>query len=221
MKICTKCGVEKSLNQFKKNKLRKDGRTTKCKLCYKKYLREYNQENKEEISLTRKAYYEENKEICLKRIKNYNEKEPWKRVYYNAKARCENPNNSRYKYYGGRGIKFLLTMKQVKFLWFRDKAYFLDIPSIDRIENNGHYTLDNCRFIEHVDNVIKGSSKPILQLSKAGKLIKKWDSIGEASKKLNINRGNIGQCAKKQIYKTVGGFQWIFPSISKNMVQRA
>lgn len=43
---------------------------------------------------------------------------------------------------------FLMTVKDFKFLWFRDKAYLMEKPSIDRKNNNGNYTLKNCQFIE-------------------------------------------------------------------------
>lgn len=172
-KTCTKCGIRRLLKEFSKDKSRKDGYFLQCKICVKIYKDEHYRKNKEKWTEIGKIYYRENKEICVKRMQKFHEKYPWDRVFYNAKARCENPNYIRYEYYGGRGIKFLLTKKQIKFLWFRDKAYLLKKPSIDRIDDNGHYILDNCQFIEHVENVRKSTNKPILQLSKQGKLIKK------------------------------------------------
>ena len=69
--------------------------------------------------------------------------------------RCNNPNNSSYQWYGGRGIKCLLTTKELKELWIRDKAFEMEFPTIDRIDNDGNYTFDNCQFIENIDNVKK------------------------------------------------------------------
>ncbi len=85
--------------------------------------------------------------------KEYAEKYPWRTRYSSAKQRCENPKVPEYYRYGGKGIKCLMTMEDFKYLWFRDKAYELKIPSIDRIDSNGHYELTNCRFIELSENV--------------------------------------------------------------------
>ena len=70
---------------------------------------------------------------------------------------CRNPKDNSYKYYGGRGIKCLLTEKEVEFLWHRDNAINMDKPSIDRINNDGNYELSNCCFIEFNINAKKGN----------------------------------------------------------------
>ena len=76
----------------------------------------------------------------------------WRRAYENGKQRCENPKFNKYSYYGGRGIKFQLTKAEVRMLWERDRAAKMVQPSIDRIDADGHYTFDNCRFIEMDEN---------------------------------------------------------------------
>jgi hypothetical protein len=84
--------------------------------------------------------------------RKYREDYPWSKYVESAKSRCNNPNKNSYPRYGGRGIKFLMTMDEMKLLWFRDKAFLLKSPSIDRIDNDGNYVLDNCRFIENGEN---------------------------------------------------------------------
>ena len=83
----------------------------------------------------------------------YREKTPWLRTYRNIKNRCEKINCASYKWYGKRGIECRITIQQLKKLWFDDRAYFMDWPSIDRINPNGHYTVKNCRFVELSLNV--------------------------------------------------------------------
>lgn len=53
--------------------------------------------------------------------------------------------------------QFLMTLDDFKELWFRDKAYLMKAPSIDRIDNDGNYIFSNCRFIELRENQSNGA----------------------------------------------------------------
>lgn len=50
-------------------------------------------------------------------------------------------------------------------------------------------------------------TKRIQQYDLNNNLIKKWESISEASNQLKINCGHIGSCCKGD-RKTAGGFIW-------------
>ena len=75
------------------------------------------------------------------------------KLLQNIDLRCNYPNTHGYKYYGGKGIKNHLTYSDLNFLWERDNAIMMKQPSIDRRDSNGHYTLDNCRFVEMLVNI--------------------------------------------------------------------
>lgn len=79
---------------------------------------------------------------------SYHKNNPWLKYYVYARCRCLKKYNDSYPNYGGKGIKFLMTTSDFKFLWKRDKAHLLKQPSIDRINSDGNYVLANCRFIE-------------------------------------------------------------------------
>lgn len=77
---------------------------------------------------------------------------PWIFNYRDARTRCTNKNYVKYERYGGRGIQMKLSEADVEHLWFRDGAYMMDRPSLDRADNDGDYTLENCCFIEFAEN---------------------------------------------------------------------
>jgi len=127
----------------------------------KKYMHEWYLEHKEKLKKSRHENYLKNKVKRRESEKKYyyNRKKlyPWINTYYAARQRCTDPNCQFYKRYGGRGIKCLITKEELKRLWFRDKAWLLKIPSIDRKDNNDNYTFENCRYIEMGANTAKAN----------------------------------------------------------------
>ena len=82
-------------------------------------------------------------------------REPWYAQWRGINRRCTTKSNKYYR----RGIKNFLSIDDVKTLWFRDRAYFLTKPSLDRIDSRKNYTLENCEFIELKENIIKGNKE--------------------------------------------------------------
>ncbi len=166
MKICTKCKINKLESEFNKDKSKKDNLCCSCKECQKlQHLKNkkrnnlqsliYLDQNRTKINIKRRNKWKLIKNKVNKNVRKNRKLKPWIYIYYGIKQRCTNPNQSNYKYYGLKGIKCLITIEEIKFLWFRDKAYLMDKPSIDRENNDGHYILSNCRFIEMIKNISK------------------------------------------------------------------
>ena len=151
------------------------------------------------------------------RVKKYLNKNPWMKSLIYIRARCNNPNKQWYELYGGRGIKCAITGKELKELWFRDKAYEMKKPSIDRINTNGNYSLENCQYLELKINSGKEGYKQrisIQQFDLQGNFIKEYDGIITASKETKINYSNIrSNIQGKQ--QTAGGYIWKYKDIIK------
>ncbi len=187
-KECTKCFVDRPLDEFYKDKSKPDEHRPDCKACVLTYQSQHKTER-------------------TKYNKEYNLLNPWKRILGNINYRI-NTNEPRITpYYKEKGIKNFLTEQGIKELWVRDNADAMLLPEIDRKDNNKNYTLENCQFIEMILHRKKDNSKIILQYDLDGKYIKAWNSIKEASEQLNICDTGIIQVAKgKRI--TAGGYIW-------------
>jgi len=75
-----------------------------------------------------------------------------RRCYARIKDRCENPNNSSYKYYGGRGIELRFTSDE--FVEYVVNVLQQDPRglSIDRVDSDGHYEPGNIWFCPMAQN---------------------------------------------------------------------
>lgn len=97
-------------------------------------------------------------------------------VWQAMKDRCWNPNNPSYARYGGRGISFCDEWQSFTQFeqWALANGYERGLE-IDRINNDGDYTPDNCRWVKHRINlcnthrkrtiIVGGEEKPLAQVA--------------------------------------------------------
>lgn len=97
-----------------------------------------------------------NKDNALRMTKNSESKSRLYRIYYSMLGRCHNPKDSSYGRYGGRGISVCEEWKSdnTKFFeWAKASGYNPDDHelSLERIDVDGNYSPDNCKWIKIKD----------------------------------------------------------------------
>lgn len=119
----------------------------------KEWRKEYNKTHKEppEKWRTRVARYRLKHPERIKATNSrYVKENPWVKTMSHIRARVG-------KISGYENIKNMITVKELKTIWLRDKAYLMEKPSIDRINSKGDYTFTNCQYIELSENCRKGA----------------------------------------------------------------
>ena len=125
----------------------------------------------------------------------------WK-VYRAMLTRCYNPNSSEWKRYGKRGIK-------VCDRWREDYANFIsdmgrrpnDDCQLDRINNDGDYAPDNCRWISAKENSRNKRDNVVLEYKGKKHTIIEWSELLGIKPKTLYTRHDRGYCVGDILYK--------------------
>ena len=188
-KICKICGIEKPLSEFHKDKNIKDGHTNYCKECRSKQNKKY----KKSLKGFLKGIYNHQKETSKRRRHHF--------PLYSFETLC----------------KWFVLQPNWEDLWLKYQASNYDrnlAPSVDRLNDNKGYSLDNIQLITAYENAMKQinkSKKLVNCYTLKGKYIITYESITEASKVLHIGGTNIiSTCLGK--YRYAGNYQWRFLS---------
>ncbi len=87
------------------------------------------------------------------RRQRWRESHPWVRFVEWARRRCACTDPEKwYPNYGAKGIICDLVGKDLELVWILSGAANMKRPSLDRIHEDGNYTVGNVRFIEFNDN---------------------------------------------------------------------
>lgn len=115
-------------------------------------------------------------------------------IWQAMKNRCRNPNQRAWPYYGGRGIT--VCAEWVGFAAFRDWALcngYAQGLSIDRIDVDGNYAPENCRWVPKPDQP-KNTSRCIWVVVNGNRMLLK-----DAAKITNVPYSTVCYRVRKGI----------------------
>jgi hypothetical protein len=109
---------------------------------------------------------------------------PEYRSWVAMKKRCTNKNYQHYNEYGGRGISYDANWDG--FLEFlADMGNRPDGTSLDRVDVNGNYNKENCRWVSQTEQCRNKRNSILLTLNGEEKHIKQW------CEELGLNYGTV------------------------------
>lgn len=113
-------------------------------------------------------------------------------IWVGMKARCMKPTNVSYKSYGARGItvcqEWLVFENFHK--WAIENGYE-DGKTIDRIDNDGNYSPDNCRWIDRAENLLRQRRYNLLTVN--GETL----PLSTFARKLGVSRSTLTKYFKR------------------------
>jgi hypothetical protein len=172
--------------------------TVKCKVC--------NLERKAFISALKRGKGVKHGKGCTQAI--LSKDLIYKRlntIYKSIDQRVNNKNNTNYKWYGGRGIKSkfssFVDFYQKMVDSYKEALKTTMLPEIDRKDNNGNYSLDNCRWVSHQINCNNKNSTVIqrwfIAISDVGEVYLD-DNQHKFAERYNLDYRKINLCLNKK-----------------------
>lgn len=134
-KKCTGCQTVKPVGDFSKWSRGKDGYQNYCKLCNRGYLKKFNVD-----------YLPKRRNGDQSKTGSY-----LHHIFLKMHDRCKNPDGSHWDSYGGRGIS--VCERWTDWELFKEDMMegYIKGLSIERIDVNGNYSPENCKWIPKED----------------------------------------------------------------------
>ena len=131
------------------------------------------------------------------------------------KLRCYNKNNKRYNRYGGRGITVCAEWKD-SFLAFYEWALengYNDSLTLDRINVDGNYSAQNCRWIPASEQMFNTSRNHFITMDGETKTMTEWANEYGLTCDLVKDRITKLHWSEEEAIKTpklrMGGKRWL------------
>lgn len=113
-------------------------------------------------------------------------------AWTNMMYRCNNPKNRRYHNYGGRGIKVSSEWESFEefYLWAINNGHQENL-SLERIDNDGDYSPDNCKWATIKEQNINRRNVHEIEIDGETKTVMEWCKIYDLNPGTFYSRYNI------------------------------
>lgn len=139
----------------------------------------------------------------------------WNLMHY----RCKSPKYYKFHRYGGRGIKVCPKWENFDdFIIDMYPSYF-EGATLDRSDNDGDYSPDNCEWLTRAENSKKDMSKGINQYTLRGEYINSFQAMSDANISLGLKKEHGGLNRAVVQKKPFKGFRWARKSDILNLTQ--
>lgn len=122
-------------------------------------------------------------------------------IWAHVKERCLNPNSISYQNYGGRGICVCEEWREsfgAFYKWAMENGYRDDL-TIDRIDNDGNYCPENCRWATKEEQVLNRRNNVYLEFNGERKTVSEWAAEMNVSPKYLYDRIKSGWSAERAL----------------------
>lgn len=122
------------------------------------------------------------------------------RIWILMRERCNNINTPPYKDYGGRGIKVCDEWNDYEnfYAWAMENNYSDDL-TIDRIDTNGNYCPDNCRWATRKEQQNNRRNNRLIAFDGKTQTVAQWAEEYNIDNAVLFNRLNYGWDIEKAL----------------------
>ena len=128
-------------------------------------------------------------------------------IWQGIKTRCYNKNEKFYNYYGGKGVKLCEEWKD--FMTFKKWAIeigYNDNLTIDRIDVNGDYCPENCRWVDQKSQCNNRSNNVLIEWNGQKKTLSQWCEMSPLTYKQVYPRyHNLKWSLEKSLFTPIKG----------------
>lgn len=130
-------------------------------------------------------------------------------IWRDMRDRCKNPNNVGFELYGARGISVCQEWEDFQSFWeWAKRTGYSDSLTLDRVDSNGGYNPDNCRWITNSEQQRNKRNNVFVTVNGETKCLAEWARVigirPQVLSKVKAQGKNIEKFIRDELRKKEG-----------------